>query len=303
MPGSKPATSRVEAHVDAQAAHGAEQALGHVGVEGAHQLVGALDQGDLGAPADERLGHLQADVAAADHDHATGTGTCGRGRASALASSSVWTPLDVVEVDAREVGAGRAGAGGDVQLVELERDGALPGVVAHLDACGRPGRCRATSCRSRTSMRCCSRNSSGDAGDQVVERRHVAADEVRDAAGGVARPRALLEGDDLQVGLPAAGLHGGRHAAGVATDDHQPLSHGPQATRAPMRDFRAWPCARDCRHYSTRADAVGRRRAALPGRRRRRWRPFACPEDCLFFEAPLDHRRRLAALRDPSDED
>ena len=48
---------------------------------------------------------------------------------------------DVVEVDAREVRARRAGAGGDVQLVEVDGDRALTGVVAHLDACGRPGRC------------------------------------------------------------------------------------------------------------------------------------------------------------------
>ena len=56
----------------------------------------------------------------------------------------------------------------------------------------------------------------GRTGDEVVERRDVAGDQVRDAAGGVARPRALLERDDLEVGLTASGLHGGRHAGGVA---------------------------------------------------------------------------------------
>src|SRR3546814_21091725 len=42
------------------------------------------------------------------------------------------------------------------------------------------------------------------ASHEVVDRRHVASHEVRDAAGRVAGPRPLLESADLQVRLPAS---------------------------------------------------------------------------------------------------
>jgi hypothetical protein len=63
------------------------------------------------------------------------------------------------------------------------------------------------------------------AGDQPVDVVHVTGDDVGDAAGRVARPPALLQGHDLQVGAPTPGLGGGRHAARVAADHDQSLAH------------------------------------------------------------------------------
>src|SRR5690606_1121074 len=65
----------------------------------------------------------------------------------------------------------------------------------------------------------------------VVDVAHRAPDQVGDAAGRVAGPPALLEHDDLAVGLPAAHLHGGAHSGGVTTDDDKAIGHGARVRR------------------------------------------------------------------------
>ena len=174
-------------------AHGLEEPLGHVGVEGAHELVVALDERDRRPPAHEGLRHLQADVAAADHDHRLAVRRAGLLEQDPGVVERLHA-LDVVGVDAREVGAGRPRAGGDVELVEREAERARRARVAHLDRRGGPGRCRRTSCCRRTSMRCWSRNSWGVRATSSSTEPTSPADEVRDAAGRVARPRSPSRG-------------------------------------------------------------------------------------------------------------
>src|SRR5688572_20170127 len=60
---------------------------------------------------------------------------------------------------------------------------------------------------------------------QLLEAVDRAADDVGDPAGGVARPVALLEGDDLQGGVLAVGLCGRAHSRSIASHDRQPSSH------------------------------------------------------------------------------
>ena len=55
-------------HADADALGGVLHVRGHVGVESAHDLRRGLDEGRRDVALHERLGHLEADVAAADHD-------------------------------------------------------------------------------------------------------------------------------------------------------------------------------------------------------------------------------------------
>ena len=63
----EPGDVDAEPHVDAEPLHRRQEARRHVGVERVHDLVAAFDEGDGRAAPDERLGHLQSDVAAADH--------------------------------------------------------------------------------------------------------------------------------------------------------------------------------------------------------------------------------------------
>src|SRR5690606_2776076 len=81
------------------------------------------------------------------------------------------------------------------------------------------------------------------AGHQVADVVDQPADQVGDAAGRVARPAPPLEHDDLAVGLPAAHLHGGAHAGGVAADDQEASGHdrrlGRDGPRGPDRSAAA----------------------------------------------------------------
>ena len=251
-----------------------------------HELVAALDERDLRAPAHEGLGHLQADVAAADHDH--GLGTCAR-------AGVVEQRLGVVErlhargrgraVDAGQVGAGRAGAGGDVELVEVERERAAgaawsrtstrarrqvdaqhlvvePDVDAVLlaellRACGRRGR-RARRRRRRRGTGC----------------RRPSSSSTRPSRGRRSPGRAGAAGPGMAAAMPA-GVAADRPPAGPPC--------GREATRAPVGDFRAWPCART----AATTPPAPRRRGEVVQRCRvdaAEATPFACPEHCLFFE-------------------
>ena len=82
-----------------------------------------------------------------------------------------------------------------------------------------------TSCRTRTSipfLRC----SAGCPGDQLVHRPDLAADPVRDAAGGVRGRGPTLERDHLEIVLAQPlRLARCRHPSGVPADHHQPLGH------------------------------------------------------------------------------
>jgi hypothetical protein len=68
------------------------------------------------------------------------------------------------------------------------------------------------------------------ADDEPLAVGEVLRDEVRDAARGVRRVRAALEGDDLEVRVAPQRLGRGAHARRVAADDRESLSHRAQRT-------------------------------------------------------------------------
>jgi hypothetical protein len=58
--------------------------------------------------------------------------------------------------------------------------------------------------------------------DELLDVVDLTADDVRDAARGVAGPFGLLERDDLEGRIESPGLRRGGHAPGIAPDDRQP---------------------------------------------------------------------------------
>ena len=72
-------------------------------------------------PLDERLGHLEPDVAATDDDHVAGTSTRRSSSSRAAPSSRVCTPRTNGRSMPGRSGPSGPGAGGDQQLVEAER--------------------------------------------------------------------------------------------------------------------------------------------------------------------------------------
>jgi len=220
----EPLGLHAQADVDPELAQRRGDRRRHVRVHRAHHLLVGLDQGDLHPPAQERLGHLHADVAAADHH---------RGLAAAALGvleqvDAVVEGLDAVDVGAVDAGqrrADRAGAGGDVQQVEPELQRAVPGVVAHLDLPGRQIDADGLVAHPDVDALAVP-ELLGRAGDQLLVGADVAGDEVGDATGRVAGPATALEGDDLHVGLLPAGLRRRRHAAGVTADHQESFGHG-----------------------------------------------------------------------------
>ena len=168
-----------------------------------------------------------------------------------------------------------------------------------------------TSCWMRTSMRLRSRNSRGVRATSASSGSTSPADQVGDAAGRVAGPGALLEGHDLEVGVAAVGRwwprssRRRRHRSPPAAQpwwarlSPRPVPPAPaRARRAALAAARlgAMAVRKDCRHYSTRSTDGGRRRAAVPGRRRRAG-PVRLPGGLPVLRAALGQQRRLGALR------
>ena len=113
------------------AAHGGAHQRAHLGVHGAEDLGPALDDGDGAAPAHERLGDLEPDVAATDDDDV----------AAPAALGDLEQPLAVVErlhavhvgqVDAGDRRPAGHGAGAEQELVVAEAERAPVLVVSHL---------------------------------------------------------------------------------------------------------------------------------------------------------------------------
>ena len=178
---------------------------------------------------DERLGHLQADVAAADHDDPLAPVLLGAARSSAAPSSRVCTPCTTSR---RRCRAGRArvgaAAGGDQQLVEAELQVAV--VAWSRTSTWRASRSMPIDLVARCGRRCAGRRGArwGVRTTRSSSASTSPADHVGDAAGRVAGPVAPLEDDDLEVGPPAPGLEGRRHPAGVA-----PITMSRSATAPP----------------------------------------------------------------------
>ncbi len=112
-----------------------------------------------------------------------------------------------------------------MQLIEAEVDGAVASVVVHLDLAGlEVDRSHLVLHADVDALLVA--ELLGRASHQVVEVRHVTADEVRNPACGVARPVALLERNDVEVGVAAPRLRSRRHAACVPADHDQSFRHG-----------------------------------------------------------------------------
>ncbi len=129
---------RAEVQLDAIALQVVDQGPVHLVVQGRHDRLFQLDQRDPQAPLAQGLGHLHADVAAADHHRALGAGIdLGL---DGIHVRDVAQGMDLGMVDAWDRGPQRTRAGGQNQLVvRLPRTpaGVGPGPGP---ACS-PGRC------------------------------------------------------------------------------------------------------------------------------------------------------------------
>ncbi len=220
--GDRHPAAQVEAVVDHRRGHQRT----HLRIERPHGLRGLLDDDRRAPPLDEGLGHLQADVAAADDHHALAAiGQALRVVEQVGGVVQVLHAVDEGQVDAGQVRADGRAPGGDEQLVEAE---AVPVAVerAHLDLPG--GQVDGRRLVPRAHVRPLLPVLLGRAGhepfDAAVDH---PAHEVGDPAGRVAGPRAPLQGDDLRVGTALADPRHRGHAGRVAADDHHPLAgHG-----------------------------------------------------------------------------
>jgi hypothetical protein len=139
----------LRAYVDAHAAH----RVGHLGaelrVERAHRLHGHVDERGAQPPADARLGHLHADVAATDDHRGAWLAPSGQLRQELLSVAEGLDAEDPLGVDARQVRPQRLRARRDHQVVEADAlaagglhvargqvDGRGLGAQAYVDAHG-----------------------------------------------------------------------------------------------------------------------------------------------------------------------
>ena len=193
-------------------------------------LVG-LEQRDPRPPPVERLGHLQPDVARADHRDVAAPEAAGLLQQVDPVVDGLHA-ADPGRVDAGEVGADRVGAGAEDQLVEAEPVGAVAVEVADLDGAGVEVDADRLLPHAHVDALLPAEHV-GRAGDEVVGVGHVAGHEVGDAAGRVARAGAALEGHDVEVGPQPSGLRRRRHPRGVPSDDDEAVRHGRRLPTAP----------------------------------------------------------------------
>ena len=210
---------------------------GDLRVERRQHLVETLDDGHGAAAGDERLGHLEADVAGADDERRSDLpGVEQPAQRDGLlerADGEGAVGADVGHRDVHRRGAGRdheAGVGEPVRALALAVDDPATGRVelgghgrgAHVDAAvlGEPFH---------------------RVGEQVVRRRHHAREVVRQAAQAVGDVRRRLEDDHVERRVGAPRCRRGRHPGRAAPDHDHPFGHAPNAREPPGLSLRPGP--------------------------------------------------------------
>ena len=177
----------------------------------------------------------------------------------------------------------------------VDRDRALAGVVAHLERAA--GEVDAEHLVPQPHVDAVLAELRRGAGDEVVEGGDVARHEVRDAAGRVARPRPFSSATISRYGCRRRAC-----MAAAIPPASPPITTSRSATAA---GYPGGPCetsghgrAEGLSPLLHPHHALRRHRAALPGRRGRGG-AVRLSRRLPLLRAPLDHRRRLAALRAP----
>ena len=221
-PGSNPVTWVPSPHVDAVTAHGVAHHAAHVGVERAHHLGTGVDDGDRRRPTDERLGHLEADVAATDDDDVAALAARrSRGARRRRRASARRRPGRCRCPGAS--GGGRLRPGRWQQVVEADPDRSIVLAVAHLDLAPVDVDRRRLVPKAHVDPVALAQLL-GASGDQVGDPCDLTRRRGTGCRRPIARVVALLEGDDVEIGPQPPGLGGRGHAPGIATDHHEPLS-------------------------------------------------------------------------------
>ena len=275
-----------------------DEAIGHVGVERAHELVAALDAGSRGRRGARTPRPSRARCSRRRPPRPRSQRAVRTRSSSADASSSVctpWTPGPSMP--------GRSGRTGRAPVATRSWSNSrwnvrCAGVVADLDL-ARGSRSMRHHLVVQAHVDALLAVLLRGAGDEVVERRpphrrrgtgcrRRSSSSTTPARGPRSRGTAAAGGPAMAAAMPA----------GVAAHHDQPLHHAQGGYRPGAWEDRAVAVREDCRHYSTRTTRSGRGRAALP-RRHGRGHAVRLPGALPLLRAPVDHRRRLAALRPP----
>ena len=223
---------RIDVDDQAHGAHPVGDLQTEVGVEGPGQdRRGGFDDGHVPSFGVERLGDLEADVAASDDDRVP-LSSVGH-LAERLGIAERPQGVHSVEVDAGDRRHEGPGAGGDEQLVVavLERPVGFEVVDRHGPGCGVDG----DDLVPEPEVDAGPGELLGGPGDEVLELGHVPGDVVGLTARGVARPRRALVGDDIEVAIASPRHRRGGHPGRVGADHHEFPAHRPPPSREPRR--------------------------------------------------------------------
>src|SRR5215472_3572995 len=213
----------VGVHIDTYALHSPVHRRAHVRVEGGHGLRGPVDDGDRDTASHECLGHLDADVAPADHDGPAGPRAIEVGQERGAVVERLY-PEHTGRVHAGQRWSHRDRAGRDDQGVETFTV-RPPG--SQVVSCHPPGReVDLLYLGSHAKVDAIALVLFGRTRDQALPLVDVTGHPVRDATGRVGTVRSALERDDLdRFPRDPLGLRGRAHPGRVRPDDDYALGH------------------------------------------------------------------------------
>jgi len=215
--------SGVGVHIDADALHGPVHGRTHVRVERGHWLRGLVDDGHRDAASHERLGHLDTDVAPADHDGPAGLRALEVGQERGAVVEGL-DPEHTGGVYAGQRWSHRDRAGRDDQGVETF---AVRPPVGQVASSHPPGRdVDLLYLGPHPEVDAILPVHLGRTRDQALPFVDVTGHPVRDAAGRVGTVRSALERDDLnRLARDPPGLRGRAHPGRIRPDDDYALGH------------------------------------------------------------------------------